>query len=397
VAELKMSRKEEMDRGDFASIISAVREFVEREVVPREEEIEATDSMPDFLRDEAAKMGLYGYALPEEYGGLGFDMEEEVRMCFELGRTSPAFRSLFGTNNGIAGQTIANHGTEEQKRRYLPALASGEAVGCFALTEAEAGSDPSGMRTKARRDGDEYVINGVKRFITNAELSTVFVVFARTDPDAVGTKGISAFLVDAGTPGLSLGPHDKKMGQQGAWTSEVFLDDVRVPASALIGGEEETGFRAAMKSLAKGRLTISACCVGMAERIVDEMTLYALENRQGGTPIGEFQLVQALLADSETEARAGRALVLETARDYDAGTDTRKGPASAKLFCAQMVNRVADRGVQVLGGMGYMRTVPIERFYRDARLYRIYEGTDEIQKLVIARQMLAAARERVVA
>jgi acyl-CoA dehydrogenase len=321
-------------------------------------------------------------------------MEEEVRLCFEVGRTAPAFRSLFGTNNGIAGQTIANYGTEEQKQRYLPALASGEAVGCFALTEAEAGSDPSGLRTRARREGGEYVINGSKRFITNAELATVFVVFARTDPEAVGTKGISALLVDAGTPGLSLGPHDRKMGQQGAWTSEVFFDDVRVPAAALIGGEEETGFRAAMKSLAKGRLTIAALCVGMAERIVAEATAYALDNRQGGTPIGEFQLVQELLAESETEARAGRALILETARAYDAGTDVRQGPAIAKLFASRMVNQVADRGVQVLGGMGYMRGVPIERFYRDARLYRIYEGTDEIQKLVIARQMLAAARAK---
>ena len=384
-----------MDAGDFEAIVSAVREFVEREVIPREDEIEETDAVPQFLREEAAKMGLFGYALPAEYGGLGFDMEEEVRLCFEVGRTAPAFRSLFGTNNGIAGQTIANYGTEEQKQRYLPALASGEAVGCFALTEAEAGSDPSGLRTRAKRDGEEYVINGSKRFITNAELSTVFVVFARTDPDAVGTKGISAFLVDAGTPGLSLGPHDKKMGQQGAWTSEIFFDDVRVPASALIGGAEETGFRAAMKSLAKGRLTIAALCVGMAERIVAEATAYAVDNRQGGSPIGEFQLVQELLADSETEGRAGRALVLETARAYDAGTDTRQGPAVAKLFASRMVNQVADRGVQVLGGMGYMRGVPVERFYRDARLYRIYEGTDEIQKLVIARQMLAAAKARV--
>lgn len=386
-----------MDPGDFEAIVSAVREFVEREVIPREDEIEESDAVPEILREEAAKMGLFGYALPERYGGLGFDMEEEVRLCFEVGRTSPAFRSLFGTNNGIAGQTIANYGTEEQKERYLPALASGEAVGCFALTEAEAGSDPSGLRTRARRDGDFYVINGSKRFITNAELSTVFVVFARTDPDAAGAKGISAFLVDAGTPGLTLGPHDRKMGQQGAWTSEIFFDDVRVPASALIGGEEETGFRAAMKSLAKGRLTIAGLCVGMAERIVAEATAHAIDNRQGGTPIGEFQLVQELLADSETEARAGRALVLETARAYDAGSDVRQGPAVAKLFASRMVNRVADRGVQVLGGMGYMRGVPIERFYRDARLYRIYEGTDEIQKVVIARQMLAAARARVAA
>lgn len=384
-----------MDASDFESIVEAVREFISREVVPREDEIEAEDTVPDFLSEEAAKMGLFGYALPTEYGGLGFTMEEEVRLGFELGRTTPSFRSLFGTNNGIAGQAIANYGTEEQKRDYLPRLASGEAVASFALTEAEAGSDPSGMRTRARRDGGDYVINGSKRFITNASRATVLVVFARTDPDATGSKGISAFLVDSTTPGITIGPHDKKMGQQGAWSSEVFFDDVRVPEKTLIGGEEEIGYRAAMKSVTKGRMTIAALCVGMADRIVEEATAYAVDNRQGGTPIGEFQLVQGLLAESQTEYLAGRALCLESARGYDEGRDMRQGPAVAKLFCSEMVNKVADRGVQVLGGMGYMRGVPIERFYRDARLFRIYEGTSEIQKVVIARQMLAAARAKV--
>jgi acyl-CoA dehydrogenase len=380
-----------MDKADFDLIIQTVREFIAREVIPREDEIEETDAIPERVREGAIELGLFGYALPEQYGGLGFSMTEEVRLAFELGRTAPAFRSMFGTNNGIAGQTIAGHGTEAQKERWLPALAAG-AVACFALTEAEAGSDPSGLRTRARRDGEEYVINGVKRYITNAELSDLFVVFARTDPEAKGTRGISAFLVEKGAPGLSLGPHDAKMGQRGAWTSEVYMDDVRVPAESLIGGAEETGFRAAMQSLARGRLTIGAHCVGMAERIIDEATFHAANSRQGGHPIGDFQLVQALLAESQTEARAGRALALSSAEAFDAGTDTREGPATTKLFCSEMVGRVADRGVQILGGLGYMRTVPIERFYRDARLYRIYEGTSEIQKLIIARQMLARAK-----
>ena len=379
-----------MDAAEFDLIIQTVREFIAREVIPREDEIEQTDAIPDAVRDGARELGLFGYALPEEYGGLGFSMVEEVRLAFELGRTAPAFRSMFGTNNGIAGQTINNYGTEAQKREWLPALADG-AVACFALTEAEAGSDPSGLRTRARRDGDGYVINGNKRWITNAELSDLFVVFARTDPEAKGTRGISAFLVGRDTPGLSLGPHDAKMGQRGAWTSEVYFDDVRVGVDALIGGEEEVGFRAAMQSLAKGRLTIGAHCVGMAERIIQEATFHAANSRQGGHPIGDFQLVQALLAESETEARAGRALALASAAAFDAGTDTREGPAATKLFCSEMVGRVADRGVQVLGGLGYMRTVPIERFYRDARLYRIYEGTSEIQKLIIGRAMLARA------
>ena len=381
-----------MDSSEFDLVIQTVREFIAREVIPREDEIEDSDAIPQVLRDGAAELGLFGYALPEEFGGLGFTMVEEVRLAFELGRTAPAFRSMFGTNNGIAGQTIKNYGTDAQKEQWLPRLASGEAVACFALTEAEAGSDPSGLRTRAVRDGDEYVINGTKRYITNAELSALLIVFARTDPDAKGTRGISAFLVEAGTPGLAIGPHDAKMGQRGAWTSEVFFDDMRVPAHALIGGEEEVGFRAAMQSLAKGRLTIGALCVGMAERIIEEMTFHAANSRQGGRPIGDFQLVQALLAESETEARAGRALALASAEAFDAGTDTRQGPAVTKLYCSEMVGRVADRGVQVLGGLGYMRSVPIERFYRDARLYRIYEGTSEIQKLVIARQMLSRFR-----
>jgi acyl-CoA dehydrogenase len=377
-----------MDAAEFDLIIQTVREFIAREVIPREDEIEETDAIPDRVRRGAIELGLFGYALPERYGGLGFTMTEEVRLAFELGRTAPAFRSMFGTNNGIAGQTIANHGTDAQRERWLPALAAG-AVACFALTEAEAGSDPSGLRTRARREGDEYVINGSKRYITNAALSDLFVVFARTDPEATGTRGISAFLVEKDTPGLSLGPHDAKMGQRGAWTSEVYFDDLRVPAESLVGGAEEAGFRAAMSSLAKGRLTIGAHCVGLAERIIAEMTEHAAHSTQGGRPIGDFQLVQALLAESQTEARAGRALALSSAEAFDAGTDTREGPAVTKLFCSEMLGRVADRGVQVLGGLGYMRSVPIERFYRDARLYRIYEGTSEIQKLIIARQMLA--------
>jgi acyl-CoA dehydrogenase len=380
-----------MDPQEFGLIIETVRDFITREVIPREDEIEATDAVPQAIRDGAIQLGLFGYALPEKYGGLGFSMVEEVCLAFELGRTAPAFRSLFGTNNGIAGQTIANYGTESQRQRWLPALVAG-AIACFALTEPEAGSDPSGLRTSARRDGDGYVINGAKRFITNAELSDLFVVFARTNPEAKGTQGISAFLVEAGTPGLSIGPHDVKMGQRGAWTSEVYFDEMHIPVDALLGGEEEIGFRAAMRSLTKGRLTIGSLCVGMAERIVEEATLHAANSRQGGRPIGDFQLVQALLAESQTEVRAGRALALSTAEAFDAGTDTREGPAVTKLFCSEMLGRVADRGVQVLGGLGYMRTVPIERFYRDARLYRIYEGTSEIQKLIIARQMLGRVK-----
>lgn len=379
-----------MDQADFEQILGTVREFVRKEVVPAEDEIEENDAIPDRIRKQAAEMGLFGWALPEEHGGLGLSMSEDVRLAMELGWTTPSFRSLLGTNNGIAGQVIVRHGTPEQKETWLPRLASGEAIASFALTEPEAGSDPSGLRTTARRDGDDYVINGSKRFITNAPLADLFVVFARTDPTATGTHGISVLLVEAGTPGITVGPPNHKMGQLGAWTAEVAFEDVRVPVSALVGGQEETGFRAAMASLSRGRLHIAAICVGMAQRLVDEMTAYVSTAEQGGAPISRFQLVQAQVAESYAETYAGRAMVLAAAEAYDQDVDRKLGPSSAKLYCAEMVDRVADRAVQVHGGTGYMRGTVVERCYRDARLFRIYEGTSEVQKLVIARALLAS-------
>lgn len=382
-----------MDDSELRSVLSTVRDFVRERVVPAELQIEADDAFPQDIIDESAQMGLYGWAIPEEFGGLGMNAEQDAQLAFELGYTTPAFRSLFGTNNGIAGQVLVNYGTDEQKREWLPKIASGEVVASFALTEPEAGSDPSGLRTRAVRDGDEYVINGTKRFITNAEMSDVLIVFARTDPDAKGTKGISVFLVPTNTPGVTVGPHDHKMGQAGAWTSELFFDDVRVPAANLIGGEEEAGFRAAMASLNKGRLHIAAICVGQMSRIIDESVEYAASATQGGQPIGNFQLVQAMIADNYADYAAARALVLDSARRWDAGTDRKLGPSSSKLFASEALGRVADRGVQILGGMGYMRESAIERFYRAARLFRIYEGTSEIQRLVIARQVLKGAHK----
>jgi acyl-CoA dehydrogenase len=372
----------------FEQVLGAVREFVRKEVVPREDEIEERDEIPADLREKAAALGLFGWALPEEFGGLGLSMAEDVRLAFELGFTTPAFRSLFGTNNGIAGQAIVTYGSPAQREEWLPKLATGECVASFALTEDEAGSDPSGLTSKAVRDGENYVVSGAKRFITNAPLADLFVVFARTDPDSTGREGISALLVPAGLTGITVGPHDAKMGQAGAWTAEVFFEDVQVPTDRLIGKEGE-GFRIAMASLARGRLHIAAVCVGMAERALGEAVEHARTARQGGKPIGDHQLVQALLAESHAELFAGRSMVTEAARAYDADEDRRLFPSSAKLFCTEMLGRVADRAVQVHGGMGYMRGVVVERIYRDARLFRIYEGTSEIQKLVIARQLLA--------
>jgi acyl-CoA dehydrogenase len=375
----------------FQEVLTAVRTFVRKEVVPAEDVIEQTDAIPEAIRAKAAGMGLFGYALPEEYGGLGFSMSEDVLLAMELGYTTPAFRSMLGTNNGIAGQVLVNFGTDEQKQRYLPGLAAGTAIAAFALTEPEAGSDPSGLRTRAVRVDGGYRLTGQKRFITNATRADLFMVFARTNADTDGTQGISVFAVEPGSEGLTVGPKDDKMGQRGAHTAEVFLDEVFVPESALIGGVEGDGFAAAMRSLARGRLHIAAVCVGLAQRLVEESVAHAAASRQGGRPIAEFQQVQAMLADSQTELYAGRAMVLEAARAYDDGGDRRMAPSCAKLFCSEMVGRVADRAVQIHGGLGYMRTVAVERFYRDARLFRLYEGTSEVQKVIIAKQLLKAA------
>ncbi|MCQ4214117.1 acyl-CoA dehydrogenase family protein [Streptomyces longispororuber] len=380
-----------MDAADFTAVRDAVRRLVREDVVAREDEIEETDAIPEDIRRKAADMGLFGYTLPEEYGGLGASLHEDVRLAFEFGWTTPAFRSMFGTNNGIAGKVLVNAGTEEQQRHWLPRLAEG-AVASFALTEAEAGSDPSGLTTRAVRDGDGYVLNGAKRFITNAPLADLFVVFARTGEEPYGTKGISVFLVEAGLPGVTVGPKDHKTGQAGAWTAEVFFDDVRVERSALVGGEEGAGFGAAMKSLIRGRIHIAALCVGMAERILEESVAHAAASKQGGRPIGEFQLVQGMLAEIQTGVFAGRAMVLDAAEKYDSGEDRRLRPSATKLYCSEMVSKAADLAVQIHGGMGYMRGTVVERCYRDARLFRIYEGTSEIQKLIIGRALLKGVK-----
>jgi acyl-CoA dehydrogenase len=379
-----------VDAEDLAEIVAAVRTFIRNEVVPREEEIDTTDAIPESLVSACKEMGLYGFTIPEQYGGLGLSVTQEIELAFELGWTTPALRSLFGTNNGIAGHVLLEGGSEEQKKAWLPRLASGEVTASFGLTEAEAGSDPSSLATTARRTGNGWLINGAKRYITNAPLADVFMIFARTDPSAPGNRGISTFLVPAGTPGLTVGPPDHKMGQFGAHTADVYLDDVLVPDAAVVG-EVNEGFRIAARCLSHGRVHIAAVCVGMAARLVEESITYAQSRDAGGAPIARFQLVQGLIADSVTDHYAGRALVREVAAAYDAGTDRITGPSAAKYFCSEMVGRVADRAVQVHGGAGYMRGVAVERFFRDARLFRIYEGTSQIQQVIIARQALGPA------
>jgi acyl-CoA dehydrogenase len=381
---------------DFRDILDATRDFVRSVVMPRELEIMTENRVPDDIRDQTKDMGLFGYAIPEEWGGLGLNLAQDVELAMELGYTTLALRSMFGTNNGIAGQVLVNFGTDEQKTRWLQRIASGDCVASFALTEPGAGSNPAGLRTKAVREGDDgaWVITGRKQYITNAPTADLFIVFARTRPADAAGPGIAVFLVPADAAGVEVGSKDAKMGQEGAWTADVNLDEVRVGNDALIGGAEDIGYRAAMTSLARGRIHIAALSVGTAQRALDESVAYAVTATQGGTPIGDFQLVQAMLADMQTGVMAGRALVRDAARMWVTGEDRRIAPSTAKLFCTEMVGMVADLAVQVHGGSGYMRDVPVERIYRDVRLLRLYEGTSEIQRLIIGGGLVKGARRK---
>ena len=375
----------------LSALLDSVRRFVRERLVPAEEVVAETDAIPaDIVRDMKT-MGLFGLTIPESYGGLGLTMEEEALVMIELCQTAPAFRSLIGTTVGIGSQGILMDGTPEQKDRWLPRLASGELIASFALTEPESGSDAASIRTRARRDGDHYVIDGSKRFITNAPEAGMFTLMARTDPAQKGAAGITAFIVDATSPGISLGRIDRKMGQKGAHTCDVIFDGVRVPAANVIGGVEGRGFKTAMKVLDKGRIHIAAVCVGVAERLLRDTLRYAMERKQFGQAIAEFQLVQAMLADSRTELYAARAMVLDAARRRDAGEDVSTEAACCKYYASEMVGRVADRAVQIHGGAGYVADNGIERYYRDVRLFRIYEGTSQIQQIVIARGMVKEA------
>ncbi|MEE2763428.1 acyl-CoA dehydrogenase family protein [Marinobacter sp.] len=382
-----------LDQETLNQFVDSVRRYVRERLVPLEMQVAEEDRIPEDVIEEMKEMGLFGLSIPEEFGGLGLSMSDEVAIIQEMGYTSPVFRSMFGTNVGIGSQGIIIDGTDEQKARYLPKLASGELIGSFALTEADAGSDAGSVMTSARRDGDVYVLNGSKRFITNAPRAGVFTVMARTGTREEGGRGVSAFLVDAGLPGISLGKPDKKMGQKGAHTCDVIFDNVRVPVDALIGGKEGQGFKTAMKVLDRGRLHISALSVGTAKRLIDESVSYATQRKQFGSDIASFQLVQAMLADSQTEYYAGKCMVEETARSYDAGASVAMNAASCKLYCTEMVGRVADRAVQVHGGAGYISEYCVERFYRDVRLFRLYEGTSQIQQLVIAKQIIRNAQD----
>jgi acyl-CoA dehydrogenase len=377
-----------LDAETRTQFLDTVRRFVRDKLVPLEAEVSETDRIPDNVLQDMRDLGLFGLSIPTEYGGLGLGMEDEVLVCFELGQTSPAFRSAIGTNVGIGSQGIVMFGREEQKREWLPKLASGEAVASFCLTEPGAGSDAASLKTTALRRGGGYVVNGTKRYITNANRASVFTLMARTNPENKGAGGISAFVVPAGLPGITIGKPEKKMGQQGAHICDVIFEDAEVPAHCLLGDKEGEGFKVAMQVLDRGRLHIAAVCVGVAERLVRESVRYAQERTQFGQRIGDFQLIQAMLADSKTEAYAARAMIVDAARWRDAGASVSMEASCCKLFASEMVGRVADRAVQIFGGAGYVADYGIERFYRDVRIFRLYEGTSQIQQLVIARALM---------
>ncbi|WP_454739874.1 acyl-CoA dehydrogenase family protein [Cupriavidus necator] len=380
------------DNDTLEALLDSVRRFVRERLVPAEALVAETDEIPQDIVQDMREMGLFGMTIPERFGGLELTMEEEVRVVMELCQTSPAFRSLLGTTVGIGSQGILMDGTPEQQAAWLPRLATGEILASFALTEPDAGSDAGSLRTTATRDGDHYVVNGTKRFITNAPQAGMFTLMARTNPDIKGSAGVSAFIVDAKTPGISFGKRDVKMGQKGAHTCDVIFENVRVPAANLIGLKEGQGFKTAMKVLDKGRLHIAAVSVGVARRILRDALNYALERRQFGQPICEFQLIQAMLADSQAELYAAECMVIDAARRRDDGKNVSTEASCCKMFATEMVGRVADRAVQILGGSGYISEYGIERFYRDVRLFRLYEGTTQIQQVIIARNMIRDAR-----
>ena len=369
-------------------LLSTIRRFVEERLIPLEAQVSENDEVPAEVVQEMRELGLFGISIPVEYGGLGLTMEEECLVLFELGRTSPAFRSVIGTNVGIGSQGIVMDGRQDQKDEWLPKLATGEAIASFALTEPEAGSDAASLRTTAIRDGDDYIVNGTKRFITNATKASMFTLMARTDPNTPGGKGVSAFICPADTPGITIGKPEKKMGQQGAHISDVIFENASISASCLLGDVEGKGFITAMKVLERGRLHIAAVCAGVADRLLEESGRYAAERKQFGAPIGNLQLVQAMLADMKTEQYAARCMVLDAARRRDAGENVATESSCCKYFASEMVGRVADNAVQIFGGAGYVADYGIERFYRDVRIFRIYEGTSQVQQIIIGRNVV---------
>ena len=377
---------------EWRDLTATLREFCRDRVDPLWREIEATNDIPPTLLAEAAELGLFGLSIPEEYGGLGLPMVARALVYEELGRTHAGFTSIIGTHCGIGVSVIVKTGSEAQKRRYLPLLASGEVIGAFALTEPDAGSDAASLRLKATLDGDAWVLNGSKHYITNSKIAGLFTVFARTGDDP-GGRGVSAFIVERDTPGFTVGRAQETMGLRGSHVAELHFEDCRVPADQIIG-QPGAGYSAALATLAQGRVGIAARCVGAATRVTELALSHAMSREQFGSPIAEYQMIQAYLAEMAAETQAARYLAYHAAWLVDQGSAAKRESAMAKLIATETYGRVVDKALQIHGGMGYIKDVEIEHFYRDARITRIYEGTSEIQKLVIARDMIKNAVSR---
>jgi acyl-CoA dehydrogenase len=367
-------------------LIDTARKFVDRKVDPLAQRIEEEDRIPDEIIDECKELGLFGLSIPAEYGGVGIDMVGKCLVFEQLGRTCNGFTTLIGAHNGIGTVGIVEMGTEEQKRKYLPRMASGETIGAFALTEPNAGSDASSIRTRAEKKGDYYVLNGTKHFITNGPIAGVYTVMAVTDKSK-GAKGITSFIVERDTPGLSVGKIEKKMGLHGSHSSEIIFEDCVVPAENILG-QEGQGYVNALKILANGRAGLAARNLGSMQKLLELSVRYAQERVQFEQPIANFQAVQHLLADMAVDVESTRSFTYRVAWMVDQGLKVIKEAAMVKYFASEAYCRVADKAVQIFGGMGYMAEMPIERYYRDARITRIYEGTSEIQKNIIAAQLV---------
>lgn len=377
-----------MDPEVFDAFVDQLRRYVRERLIPAEPQVLAADRVPDDILAEMRDLGLFGLTVPEEYGGAGMNVAQYVESIRQLSYAAPAYRSVASIGLGMVTSALKNGGTAEQKAEWLPRLAAG-AIAAFGLTEPGSGSDSAAMQTTAVRSGNGYVLNGTKRYITNAPFAQVALIMARTSKEALPKNAhVSAFLVPMDTPGVSVGSADRKMGQAGSQIADIILEDVHVPGDALLGGEEGRGFALAMRSLDNGRLSVAAASAGYGRRILDTALRYATERKAFGQPISDFQLIQAMLADSEAELYAAECMIADACARVDRGADVLRKAAAAKMFASEACGRIADRCVQVHGGAGYLAEYEAERFFRDARIYRIYEGTTQILQLVIARNML---------
>ena len=371
---------------EVRQLCDEIRRFIQKEVEPRSRWIEEHDAIPDELIQKAREMGLFGLTIPEQYGGSGLDLAGKCAVEEEMGKTNYGFATLIGNHTGISTTGIVALGSEAQKQKYLPRMALGEWIGCFALTEPQAGSDPSAMRTTAVKKGDRYILNGEKIFITNAVVAHVFTVMAITDKSK-GIKGISTFIVERSFKGLAVGRNELKMGMHGCTTAPVAFNDCEAPAENLLG-PEGMGYVQALQTLTKGRVTVAARCCGIMDKLIAKSAEYMKMRAQGGHKLAEYQGLQWMLADMAVARDASRAFTERAIATLMRGERGTLEAAMAKLHATESLGKVVDAAVQIHGGMGYMREAGIETTFRDARITRIYEGTSEIQRNIIAAQLL---------